>query len=80
MHNTALIFGIFLLGVVLGLPWAWIEGAPDPINNTYLDDTKPNRGLTGYCIELLVKLAKIMDFNYEIVPSNRNQVYTVFIV
>ena len=77
MHNTVSFFYNFLLGVVLGLPWAWIEGAPDPINNTYLDDTKVNRGLTGYCIDLLVKLSTIMDFNYEIVPSNRNQVYTV---
>jgi hypothetical protein len=63
---------------VLGLPWAWIEGAPDPINNTYLDDKKVNRGLTGYCIELLAKLSTMMDFNYEIVPSNRNQVYLIF--
>ena len=60
---------------MLGLPWAWIEGAPDPINNTYLDDKKgANRGLTGYCIELLMKLSTMMNFDYEIVPSNRNMV------
>ena len=62
------------IGVVLGQPWAWLRDAPDPINITYLDDQKPNRGLSGYCIDLLVKLATMMDFDYEIVPSSRNKV------
>lgn len=62
----------FRVGVVLGMPWAWIEGAPDPIDTKYLDDSMPNRGLKGYCIELLEELAKRMKFDYEIVPSNRN--------
>ena len=58
----------------MGLPWAWVPGAPDPVNISYLDDRKPNLGLEGYCIDLLVKLAVMIDFDYEIVPSNRNQV------
>ena len=29
--------------------------------------------LLGYCVDLLMELAKIMDFEYEIVPSDRNQ-------
>jgi hypothetical protein len=59
------------------LPWAWIEGAPDPINITYLDETRLNRGLTGYCIDLLIKLSVLMNFDYEIVPSSRNQVWKI---
>ena len=29
--------------------------------------------ITGYCVDLLMELAKIMDFEFEIVPSDRNQ-------
>ena len=60
------------IGVVLGKPWAWVSDSPNPLNISGLDDSKPNRGLEGYCIELLMKLAKSMDFEYEIVPSSRN--------
>lgn len=31
------------------------------------------KGLTGYCIELLMKLAEHMDFEYEIIPSTNNE-------
>ena len=63
---------IFFLGVVLGLPWAWVDGADNPIDLASLDDDKPNRGLKGYCIDLLTQLSERMDFDYEIVPSSRN--------
>ena len=64
-------FIILPSGVVLGKPWAWIEGAPDPTNVTYVDYSKPNLGIKGYCIDLLTKLAAEdrMDFDYEIVPN-----------
>ena len=64
----------FRVGVVLGLPWAWVDGAENPIDINSLDDSKPNRGLKGYCIDLLTQLAapNRMDFDYEIVPSSRN--------
>ncbi len=61
------------LGVVLGKPWAWIENASNPIDRQFLDYNKPNLGLKGYCIDLLKELARIMDFEYEIVPSGRNE-------
>ena len=37
----------FRVGVVLGLPWAWVEGAENPIDINSLDDSKPNKGLKG---------------------------------
>ena len=54
---------------MLGKPWAWIEGAEKPTNISYLDDSKPNKGIKGYCIDLLEKIATEMKFDYEIVAS-----------
>ena len=63
----------FRVGVVLGQPWAWIEGAINPTDAKYLNSSMPNKGLTGYCIDLLIKLSVEMDFDYEIIPSTKNQ-------
>ncbi len=46
----------FRVGVVLGQPWAWVKDAEDPIDFKALNESMPNRGLTGYCIELLEKV------------------------
>ena len=63
----------FRVGIVLGLPWAWINGSDYPTNSDFLTDELPNRGLTGYCIDLLERLAddKHMDFDYEIIPASK---------
>lgn len=58
---------------MLGKPWAWIENATNPIDRQFLDYSKKNLGLKGYCIDLLGELARIMKFDYEIVPSGRNE-------
>ena len=59
----------------MGLPWAWINGSDYPTNSDFLTDELPNRGLTGYCIDLLERLAddKHMDFDYEIIPASKVQ-------
>ena len=64
----------FRIGIVLGLPWAWINASDHPTDVNYLKDDLPNRGLTGYCVDLLEKLSDKdhMDFDYEIVPATKN--------
>ena len=71
MHTVAHQYNF--TGVVLGKPWAWITNGTDPLDPKYLDPTAKNMGLEGYCVDLLMELAKIMDFEFEIVPSKRNQ-------
>ena len=63
----------FRIGIVLGLPWAWINASDHPTDVNYLKDDLPNRGLTGYCVDLLEKLSDKdhMDFDYEIVPATK---------
>ena len=63
----------FRIGIVLGLPWAWINASDHPTDVNYLKDDLPNRGLTGYCVDLLKKLSdsEHMDFDYEIVPATK---------
>ena len=63
----------FRVGIVLGLPWAWINASDHPTDANYLKDDLPNRGLTGYCVDLLKKLSdsEHMDFDYEIVPATK---------
>ena len=63
----------FRIGIVLGLPWAWINASDHPTDVNYLKEDLPNRGLTGYCVDLLEKLSDKdhMDFDYEIVPATK---------
>jgi ABC-type amino acid transport substrate-binding protein len=63
----------FRVGIVLGLPWAWVDGAVSPIDSKFMNESQPNRGLVGYCIDLLTRLSTTMDFDYEIIPSSENQ-------
>ena len=63
----------FRIGIVLGLPWAWINASDHPTDVNFLKEDLPNRGLTGYCVDLLEKLSDKdhMDFDYEIVPATK---------
>ena len=75
-----------ILGVVLGMPWAWVEGAedlprteggpPSHLDAANLNPLDKNQGLKGYCIDLLESIAapERMDFDYEIVVS-KNRAY-----
>ena len=63
----------FRVGIVLAEPWAWIDGIEDNTNPKLLTDESPNRGLKGYCIDLLQKLADHMKFDYEIIPAAENK-------
>ena len=60
-------------GVVLGKPWAWIPNGTDPLDPQYLDPNAPNQGVEGYSVDLLVVFSKLMNFDFKIVPSKRNQ-------
>ena len=64
----------YRVGVVLGRPWAWVDNVPEgkELNHSYLDRSKTNLGLVGYCIDLLGKMATTMNFEYEIVPASGN--------
>ena len=61
----------FRVGIVLGMPWAWVNGSDHPVDSKSMSDELPLRGLTGYCIDLLTRLADKdhMDFDFEIVPA-----------
>ncbi len=63
----------FRVGVILAEPWAWIDGASNPTDLKQLNDSLPNKGLKGYCLDLLTKLATSMKFDYEIIPGSGNQ-------
>ncbi len=69
------------------MPWAWIKSAegkprtpgskyPAHLDTAYLVEEDKNKGLKGYCIDLLESIAapERMDFDYEIVVS-RNREY-----
>ena len=74
----------FRVGIVLGMPWAWVNGSDHPVDSKSMSDELPLRGLTGYCIDLLTRLADKdhMDFDFEIVPATNvsslfpNLIYT----
>ena len=57
----------------MGLPWAWVKDAERPTDISLMTNEMPNRGLTGYCINLLERLAQGMDFDYEIVAADNNE-------
>lgn len=63
----------FRVGVVLAEPWAFVENSLNSSSIQSLNDSLDDKGLTGYCIELLRELSKKMDFDYEIRPSSKNQ-------
>lgn len=63
----------FRVGVVLAEPWAFVDNSPNSTSIQSLNDSLVDKGLTGYCIELLRELSSKMDFDYEIRPSSKNQ-------
>lgn len=72
--NLTKVKRFFRIGIVLAEPWAWIDN-PDLEENTnpaFVNSSLPNKGLTGYCVELLLKLAEIMDIEFEISLARGN--------
>lgn len=64
--------------MVLSKPWSWILNAPDVTNSKYLDPSKPNLGLIGYCVDFLKEVAARAGFEYEIYVNPKNTYGRVF--
>lgn len=43
----------FRVGVVLGLPWAWVNNSEFPLNATSLNKSMPNKGTAHYFASIL---------------------------
>lgn len=61
----------FRIGIAPALPWSYIkynEKTGEPMR-----DGDGNEMWEGYCIDFAAKLAEVLDFDYELVPTRNGQ-------